>query len=150
MIKNIRLIFTCLLLEVTLGFVLGCSGNSSCPAPNSKEIFISTKGKGDVPIEDISFFMELDRSIFLQYDGGAKERQGFAFVDKATRESRAINRFIFEDGFVYRPEYLYPLPDGWCAMLLYPEDIFKNSVFAQRFPGLDEESNPVLFLGKLR
>ena len=53
MIKNIRLIFTCLLLEVTLGFVLGCSGNSSCPAPNSKEIFISTKGKGDVPIEDI-------------------------------------------------------------------------------------------------
>ena len=85
--------------------------------------------------------MESDRSIFLQYDGGAKERQGFAFVDKATRESRAINRFIFEDGFVYRPEYLYPLSDGWCAMLLYPEDIFKNTVFAQRFPGLDEESN---------
>lgn len=381
MIKNIRLIFTCLLLTVTLGFVLGCSGNSSCPAPNSKEIFISTKGKGDVPIEDIfsehryipletrddallpgltdiirlllnneriyisdgksvmrfnfdgrldckyshegegaheymglasfsviddgdvvfygmlnrsifnytpddhfvsrwqykqwfireiinldddllllqcmdnikdsyrfhvvnrytgeevnaywkldnpdpclmfmrdfycrydgkiikSFyksnnvyelsrdsailrytinidnkippvdywmrggndpvahferyrlqddyighipvFLESDRSILLRYDGGAKERQGYAFVDKATRESRAIVRFIFEDGFVHQPEYFFPLSDGWCAMLLYPEDIFKNTVFAQRFPGLDEESNPVLFLGKLR
>ncbi len=380
MINNIRLIFKCLFLTVTLGFVLGCSGNSSCPAPNSKEIFISTKGKGDVPIEDIfsehryipletrddlllpdiseirrvtlsddgqhifisdrnsvmrfhldgrfdrryrhqgegpedyfgiwsftlwkngdisifdmyhkailtyseedsfisrfrypewdmfnmislddslllirctdlkkddylfhvinrntgmeesaywklekpdkvfaymldyfyrygekillnryksndiheltrdsailryrinidnkippegywrqenkdifetyrliddyighiPFFMESDRSILLRYDGGAKERQGYAFVDKATRESRAIVRFIFEDGFVHQPEYFFPLSDGWCAMLLYPEDIFKNTVFAQRFPGLDEESNPVLFLGKLR
>lgn len=101
-------------------------------------------------IGHIPVFLESDRSILLRYDGGAKERQGYAFVDKATRESRAIVRFIFEDGFVHQPEYFFPLSDGWCAMLLYPEDIFKNTVFAQRFPGLDEESNPVLFLGKLR
>lgn len=56
------------------------------------------------------------------------------------------NSFILWNEFMI----IYPLPDGWCAMLLYSEDIFKNSVFAQRFPGLDEESNLVLFLGKLR
>ena len=36
------------------------------------------------------------------------------------------------------------------AMLMYPEDVLKKEEFARRFPGLDEESNPVLFIGKLR
>jgi hypothetical protein len=35
-------------------------------------------------------------------------------------------------------------------MLMYPEDVLKKEEFARRFPGLDEESNPVLFIGKLR
>ena len=71
-------------------------------------------------------------------------------MDKSTRTTRVIRKFIFEDGFVFKPPILYSLEDGWCAFLLYPEDILLNAAFAQRFPGLEEESNPVLFLAKIK
>ena len=101
-------------------------------------------------IDHIPYYVESDRSILLYYEGGNAEDRAYAFVDKSTRATRVIRKFIFEDGFVFKPPILYSLEDGWCAFLLYPEDILLNAAFAQRFPGLEEESNPVLFLAKIK
>ena len=101
-------------------------------------------------IGHIPFYVESDNSILLFFDGGKKEDENYAFINKGNRETKVIERFIFEDGFVHKPPTLYSQQDGWCAFLLYPEDILLNAAFAQRFPGLEEESNPVLFLAKIK
>ena len=101
-------------------------------------------------IGHIPYYVESDNSILLFFDGGKKEDENYAFIDKATRGTRVIERFIFEDGFVFRPKTLFSLDDGGCAFLIYPEDILLNAAFAQRFPGLGEESNPVLFVAKIK
>ena len=101
-------------------------------------------------IGHIPFYVESDNSILLFFDGGKKEDENYAFINKGNRETKVIERFIFEDGFVFRPKTLFSLDDGGCVFLIYPEDILLNAAFAQRFPGLGKESNPVLFLAKIK
>ena len=115
---------------------------------NSMRLIQEYENKGY--IGHIPYYVESDRSILLYYEGGNAEDRAYAFVDKSARATRVIRKFIFEDGFVFKPPILYSLEDGWCAFLLYPEDILLNAAFAQRFPGLEEESNPVLFLAKIK
>ena len=113
-----------------------------------KSVFLDYDNLGY--IGHIPFYVESDHSILLFFDGGKKEDENYAFINKENRETKVIERFIFEDGFVHKPPTLYSQQDGWCAFLLYPEDILLNATFAQRFPGLEEESNPVLFIGKIK
>ena len=113
-----------------------------------KSVFLDYDNLGY--IGHIPFYVESDNSILLFFDGGKKEDENYAFINKGNRETKVIKRFIFEDGFVHKPPTLYSQKDGWCAFLLYPEDILLNAAFAQRFPGLEEESNPVLFVAKIK
>ena len=61
-----------------------------------------------------------------------------------------MKRLIFDDRFNWEPEAVFSLRDGWCVIPLYPDKVLTNPLFAARFPGLNEESNPGLFIGKLK
>ena len=101
-------------------------------------------------IGHIPFYVESDESILLYFDGGKDKNKDYAFIDKVTRETKVIERFVFDDGLAYDPEVLYSIADGWCAILIYPEHMRRNAAFMKRFPGLGKESNPVLFLGRIK
>ena len=72
-------------------------------------------------IGHIPFYVESDESILLYFDGGKDKNKDYAFIDKVTRETKVIERFVFDDGLAYDPEVLYSIADGWCAILIYPE-----------------------------
>ena len=101
-------------------------------------------------IGHIPCYVESDSLIFLRFEGGRKDLMAYAAIDKQTWKSRLMKRLIFDDRFNLEPEKVYSLQDGWCIIVLYPNEILTNPLFAARFPGLNEESNPVLFIGKLK
>ena len=101
-------------------------------------------------IGHIPYYVESDSLIFLRFEGGQKELRAYATIDKKTRETRLMKRLIFDDRFNWEPEVVFSLRDGWCVIPLYPDKVLANPLFSARFPGLNEESNPVLFIGKLK
>ena len=101
-------------------------------------------------IGHIPCYVESDSLIFLRFEGGRKDLMAYAAIDKQTWKSRLMKRLIFDDRFNLEPEIVFSLRDGWCIIVLYPNEILTNPQFAARFPGLNEESNPVLFIGKLK
>ena len=101
-------------------------------------------------IGHIPYYVESDSLIFLRFEGGQKELCAYATIDKKTRATRLMKRLIFDDRFNWEPEAVFSLRDGWCVIPLYPDKVLTNPLFAARFPGLNEESNPALFIGKLK
>ena len=101
-------------------------------------------------IGHIPYYVESDSLIFLRFEGGQEELRAYATIDKKTRATRLMKRLIFDDRFNWEPEVVFSLRDGWCVIPLYPDKVLTNPLFAARFPGLNEESNPVLFIGKLK
>ena len=101
-------------------------------------------------IGHIPYYVESDSLIFLRFEGGQKELCAYATIDKKTRATRLMKRLIFDDRFNWEPEAVFSLRDGWCVIPLYPDKVLTNPLFVARFPGLNEESNPVLFIGKLK
>ena len=101
-------------------------------------------------IGHIPYYVESDSLIFLRFEGGQKELRAYAKIDKKTRATRLMKRLIFDDRFNWEPEVVFSLRDGWCVIPLYPDKVLTNPLFSARFPGLNEESNPVLFIGKLK
>ena len=114
----------------------------------AEQIFDDYDRKGY--IGHVPYYVESDSLIFLQFAGGQKELRAYATIDKKTRETRLMKRLIFDDRFNWEPEIVFSLRDGWCVIPLYPDKVLTNPLFAARFPGLNEESNPVLFIGKLK
>lgn len=101
-------------------------------------------------IGHIPDYLEGKSTILLSFKGKRKELEGIALIDKETKTPKLLNNIKFDNNFRWLPSLFFAQEDGWCAMLIYPEDVLKKEEFARRFPGLNEESNPVLFIGKLR
>ena len=103
-------------------------------------------------IDHIPFFMESDQRILLYYMGGREELQGYAWIDKQSGEVHSFKQFAFDPSFRWQPEYLYPQADGTVVIPIPAYLLFEQEAteLISRFPGLNEESNPVLFIGKLK
>ena len=101
-------------------------------------------------IGHIPDYVESKETILLSFKGKREDLNGIALIDKKDGNARVLENIKFDDNFRWFPKQFFSLDEGWCAMLIYPEDVLKKEEFARRFPGLDEESNPVLFIGKLR
>ena len=101
-------------------------------------------------IGHIPDYVESKETILLSFKGKRDDLNGIALIDKKDGNARVLENIKFDDNFRWLPKQFFSLDEGWCAMLMYPEDVLKKEEFARRFPGLDEESNPVLFIGKLR
>ena len=101
-------------------------------------------------IGHIPDYVESKETILLSFKGKREDLNGIALIDKKDGNARVLENIKFDDNFRWLPKQFFSLDEGWCAMLMYPEDVLKKEEFARRFPGLDEESNPVLFIGKLR
>ena len=98
----------------------------------------------------IPYFVESASTILLRFEGPDERQQAYAWIDKRTHESKLIKTIRYDDYFRNEPRALFPQGDGWCGMLLNAEEVVQKESFAARFPGLNEESNPVLFIGKLK
>ena len=83
-------------------------------------------------------------------EGPDEYQQAYACIDKRTHQSKLIKTIRYDDYFRNEPRALFPLGDGWCGILLNAEEVVQKEAFAARFTGLNEESNPVLFIGKLK
>ena len=101
-------------------------------------------------IGHIPDYIESPERILFSFKGKKEELEGIGLIDKKDGRGRVLGNILFDDDFRWLPKQFFTLDDGWCVMLIDPYEILKKEIFAQRFPGLDEESNPVLFLGKLR
>ncbi|MGM9798218.1 MAG: 6-bladed beta-propeller [Parabacteroides sp.] len=103
-------------------------------------------------IDHIPFFMETDARILLSYMGGTKELEGHAWIDKQSGEAHSFKQFAFDSSFCWQPAELYPQADGTVVIPIPAHLLFEQEAteLINRFPGLDEESNPVLFIGKLK
>ena len=101
-------------------------------------------------IGHIPDYVESKETILLSFKGKRDDLEGVALIDKKDGNARVLENIKFDDNFRWLPKQFFSLDEGWCAMLMYPEDVLKKEEFARRFPGLNEESNPVLFIGKLR
>ena len=101
-------------------------------------------------IGHIPDYIESPERILFSFKGKKEELEGIGLIDKKDGRGRVLGNILFDDDFRWLPKQFFTLDDDWCVMLIDPYEILKKETFAQRFPGLDEESNPVLFLGKLR
>ena len=103
-------------------------------------------------IDHIPFFMESDHRILLYYMGGREELQGYAWIDKQSGEVHSFKQFAFDPSFCWQPAELYPQADGTVVIPIPAHLLFEQEAteLISRFPDLNEESNPVLFIGKLK
>ena len=103
-------------------------------------------------IDHIPCFMETDERILLSYMGGTKELEGHAWIDKQSGEVHSFKQFAFDPSFRWQPAELYPQADGTMVIPIPAHLLFEREAtgLISRFPGLNEESNPVLFIGKLK
>lgn len=115
---------------------------------NDMQIVMEETEKGY--IGHIPDYVESKETILLSFKGKRDDLEGVALIDKKDGNARVLENIKFDDNFRWLPKQFFSLDEGWCAMLMYPEDVLKKEEFARRFPGLNEESNPVLFIGKLR
>lgn len=103
-------------------------------------------------IDHIPFFMESEELLLFRYEGGREERQGYVSIDKRNAETHTFMEFPFTPSFHWKPHYLFPQPDGTVIIPIPPflllED--RKETLTQQLPELNEESNPILFIGKLR
>lgn len=103
-------------------------------------------------IDHIPFFMESEELLLFRYEGGTEERQGYVSIDKRNGETRTFMELPFTPSFRWKPHYLFPQPDG-TVIIPIPSFLLsenKMETLTYQFPGLNEESNPILFIGKLR
>ena len=98
----------------------------------------------------IPYFVESASTILLRFEGPDEYQQAYACIDKRTHQSKLIKTIRYDDYFRNEPRALFPQGDGWCGILLNAEEVVQKEAFAARFTGLNEESNPVLFIGKLK
>ena len=103
-------------------------------------------------IDHIPSFMETDERIWLRFEGGADNLQGYAWIDKQSGEVHSFKQFAFDPSFCWQPAELYPQADGTVVIPIPAHLLFEQEAteLISRFPGLNEESNPVLFIGKLK
>lgn len=101
-------------------------------------------------IGHIPDYIESPERILFSFKGKKEELEGIGLIDKKDGRGRVLGNILFDDDFRWLPKQFFTLDDGWCVMLIDPYEILKKEIFAQRFPGLDEESNPVLFLAKMK
>lgn len=101
-------------------------------------------------IGHIPDYIESPERILFSFKGKKEELEGIGLIDKKDGRGRVLGNILFDDDFRWLPKQFFTLDDGWCVMLIDPYGILKKETFAQRFPGLDEESNPVLFLAKMK
>ena len=103
-------------------------------------------------IDHIPCFMETDERILLSYMGGTKELEGHAWIDKQSGEVHSFKQFAFDPSFRWQPTELYPQVDGTVVIPIPAHLLFEQEAteLISRFPDLNEESNPVLFIGKLK
>ena len=96
--------------------------------------------------------MESDHRILLYYMGGREELQGYAWIDKQSGEVHSFKQFAFDPSFCWQPAELYPQADGTVVIPIPAHLLFEQEAtgLISRFPDLNEESNPVLFIGKLK
>lgn len=103
-------------------------------------------------IDHIPFFMEGEKTLLFRYEGGVEERQGYVSIDKSNSNAHTFMEFPFTPSFHWKPHYLFPQSDG-TVIIPIPSHLLSEDngkTLSQQFPGLNEESNPVLFIGKLR
>lgn len=103
-------------------------------------------------IGHLPIFMEGDQFLLMRYEGGSEELEGYAWVNKQDGKSGIFQEFQFEESFKWKPYYIFPQLDESIiipipAYLLFGKE---GNTITQRYPKLHEESNPVLFIGKLR
>lgn len=101
-------------------------------------------------IGHIPDYIESPERILFSFKGKKEELEGIGLIDKKDGRGRVLGNILFDDDFRWLPKQFFTLDDGWCVMLIDPYEILKKETFAQHFPGLDEESNPVLFLAKMK
>lgn len=101
-------------------------------------------------IGHIPDYIESPERILFSFKGKKEELEGIGLIDKKDGRGRVLGNILFDDDFRWLPKQFFTLDDGWCVMLIDPYEILKKETFAQRFPRLDEESNPVLFLAKMK
>lgn len=103
-------------------------------------------------IDHIPFFMEGQKLLLFRYEGGTEERQGYVSIDKRNAETHTFMKFPFTPSFHWKPHYLFPQPDGTVIIPIPSFLLFEDpkKSLTQQFPKLNEESNPILFIGKLR
>ena len=103
-------------------------------------------------IGHIPCFAEGNNSMLLRFQGNPDETRGFAFVDKATDQTSIFKKLILADGVVIEPDFFFSRGDGKIIFLVMPSDILEsgNTEFISRFPGLEEENNPVLLFAEIK
>lgn len=105
-------------------------------------------------IGHIPCFAESDNSMLVSFRGSMDkdETQALALVDKSTGESQTFKRIMLADNVVIEPSFFYSRGDGKIIITLSPEEILNsgNKKFIAQFPGLKEESNPVLLFAELK
>ncbi len=111
---------------------------------------IRTEWESEGYIGHIPYFVESDSLLFLRFEGYEEEHQAFAIYNKQTKESRIIKRLVFDELFTWEPGRIFAQKNGWCVIPIYAHDAITNPKFAAKFPNLQEDDNPILFIGKVK
>lgn len=97
-------------------------------------------------------FVESDNHVLLRYEGSQEESKGYAWVDKKTAASRVFKKIIWNEQFRWEPDFVYPLHEGDLVIVIPATTLLEQAdeTFRKQFPGLYEESNPVLMFATLK
>lgn len=104
-------------------------------------------------VDNITFFSESDHSLLFYYSGGDTAPRGYAFVDKQSMQYSLFDAIEFAPGFSWEPKLLFAQADG-LVFIPIPADVIcslpETNNLRKQFPDLQEEDNPVLFIGTLK
>lgn len=97
-------------------------------------------------IGDIECYAEGKEKMLFRFRGIGSDRCGFALVEKATGNHVVFDELTLAEGFTVKPKYFQSLDNGKLCFVIDPMEILEcgNQEFIARFPGLVEDSNPVL------
>lgn len=97
-------------------------------------------------IGDIECFAEGNDNMLFRFRGIGEGRKGFSLVEKKTGAHFVFDELILAEGVSIKPSYFHSLGNGRICFVIDPVQILEseNADFIAQFPGLKEDSNPVL------
>lgn len=114
------------------------------------QLYYESKSQGY--ISHIPMFVETDNYLFLRFEAEDDDLEDYALISKQDGKAMVIESLSFSPDFHWEPDIVFPQEDGWVVIPIPSYLLFEKGAdsFKARFLELTEESNPILFIGRLK
>lgn len=114
------------------------------------QLYYESKNQGY--ISHIPVFVETDNFLFLRFEAEDDDLEDYALISKQNGKATVIESLSFGPDFHWEPDIVFPQEDGWVVIPIPAYLLFEKGAdeIKARFLEVTEESNPILFIGKLK
>lgn len=88
----------------------------------------------------------------MRFEAEDDDLEDYALISKQNGKATVIESLSFGPDFHWEPDIVFPQEDGWVVIPIPAYLLFEKGAdeLKARFLEVTEESNPILFIGKLK